>query len=353
MKTAIITGICGQGGAYLAKLLLDKGYTVVGTTRDLRYADTYRLVHLGIHLRVSLRAIDLSELDRVEDLVDDVQPDEIYHMAGPSAVMRSFSEPKQTIDGIIPPILNLLETIRKLNPEIRLFNAGSCEVYGNTLSPAIETTPIQPVSPYGVAKATSHCLVRNYREAYGLFATTGIFFNYESPLRSSVFVTKKVVSHATRISNGEDDLILELGNLWVKRDWGWAPDYMEAAHQLLQHEYAMDVNIATGVINPLEVFVQKVFESLNLDYKDHTFINDALFRPLDIEYSVANTDAARDVEAKAVIGNTVAVLVDSVASFCIAGKAVSVGIVTIGVELYQGRGFGIVAHRRAPTKDNA
>ena len=292
MKTAIVTGVCGQGGAYLAQILLNKGYNVVGTTRDLRYGDTYRLAHLGIRSRISLRAVDLSQLELVEDLLEDVQPDEIYHLAGPSAVMRSFSEPKQTIEGIIPSILNVLEAVRKLDTTIRVFNAGSSEMFGNTTEPASETAPLQPVSPYGVAKVAAHCLVKNYREAYGLFATTGILFNYESPLRSPIYVTKKVVSHAVRIANGESDLVLELGNLWVKRDWGWAPDHMEAAYRLLQHEHAIDVNICTGKINSLETFVDKVFESVDLDYKQHTFINESLLRPLDIEHSVGNPDLA-------------------------------------------------------------
>lgn len=294
MKTAIITGISGQGGAYLAKTLLEKHYRVIGTTRDLRGFDDWRLQHLGIDNLVEIKTLDLSELKFIEDLVEDIQPDEIYHLASPSSVERSFKEPNETITDIVISTSNLLESVRKINSGIRFFNAASSEMFGHADKPTAENETLKPSSPYGVAKASAFLQTKNYREAYGMFAVSGILYNFESPLRSQNYVTKKIINHACRISMGED-LKLNLGNIEIIRDWGWAPEYMEAVSLMLQLNTPHDINIATGKEHTLNSFIKKSFEFLGLNYKNHVVINEEYFRPLDIASSRADVSRAKSI----------------------------------------------------------
>jgi len=290
---AVICGISGQDGAYLAKLLLDKGYTVIGTSRDAQTSAFSNLRSLGIADRIQLESMATHDFRSVLHLLRKVEPDEIYNLSGQSSVGLSFGQPVETLDSIIAGTVNILESIRFLGNAIRFYNAGSGECYGDTdPSGAVEDAPFRPRSPYAVAKSTAYWLVANYREAYGLHASTGILFNHESPLRPQRFVTRKIVATACRIKNGSSEK-LTLGNLQIRRDWGWAPEYVEAMWKMLQCEAAGDFIIATGESHSLEEFVQRSFAELDLDWRDHTVISDALFRPTDISDGKGNAAKAQ------------------------------------------------------------
>ncbi|MHB1688300.1 MAG: GDP-mannose 4,6-dehydratase [Ignavibacteriaceae bacterium] len=293
MKKALICGISGQDGAYLAKFLLSKGYEVWGTSRDAQISSFHNLVKLGILNRVHLESVSLTDFRSVLQALVKVQPDEVYNLAGQSSVGLSFDQPVETLDSISVATLNLLEAIRFVSRPIRFYNAGSSECFGDTNEiPADETTPFRPRSPYAVAKAAAFWEVANYREAYGLFACSGILFNHESPLRPQRFVTKKIVATACRIAEGSKEK-LRLGNLAIKRDWGWAPEYVEAMWLMLQQEQPDDYVIATGESNSLEEFVGAAFANVGLDWRDHTVIEPTLFRPLDLNVSKGNPAKAR------------------------------------------------------------
>ena len=219
MKKALIIGVSGQDGAYLARLLLEKGYEVHGTSRDHEVSSFSNLAALGIKDRVNLASMVTSDFRSVLTTLQKADADEIYNLAGQTSVGMSFAYPVETFDSILIGTMNLLECIRLLKQPVKFYNAGSSEVFGNTPVPANETTPFHPRSPYATAKAAAHYAVANYREAYGLFAATGILFNHESTLRPCRFVTRKIVSTAVRIANGSKER-LQLGNLNVHRDWG-------------------------------------------------------------------------------------------------------------------------------------
>lgn len=292
MKKALIIGVSGQDGAYLAKLLLGKGYEVHGTSRDHEVSSFANLSVLGIKDAVQLNSMVTSDFRSVLTALQKADADEIYNLAGQTSVGMSFSYPVETFDSILIGTMNLLECIRLLKKPCRFYNAGSSEVFGNTERPADEETKYHPRSPYATAKAAAHYAVANYREAYGLFAATGVLFNHESPLRPSRFVTRKIVSTAVRIANGSRER-LQLGNVDIHRDWGWAPEYVEAMWRILQHDEPEDFVIATGHMHSLSQFVDQVFAVLGLAAKEHVDTDRLLLRPLDIAQSVGNPEKAR------------------------------------------------------------
>jgi len=291
-KTALICGISGQDGAYLAQLLLEQGYTVIGTSRDAQVGSFSRLARLGIQDKVQLASMALNDFRSVLQVLSRYRPDEVYNLAGQSSVGLSFEQPVETLESVSIGTLNLLEVVRFLDKNIRLYNAGSSECYGDTGGvPADEQTPFRPRSPYAVAKAAAFWEVANYREAYGLFACSGILFNHESPLRPERFVTQKIVRTASRIAAGSGER-LRLGNLDIWRDWGWAPEYVRAMWLMLQQDTPEDYVIATGVTSSLEQFVEEVFRLKGLHWKDHVDIDPAFFRPSDLRMSAANPNKA-------------------------------------------------------------
>ena len=285
---ALICGVGGQDGAYLSKLLLEKGYEVFGTSRDAMSSSFANLKRLGIHGQIRTVSMASNDFRSVLHTVKTSRPEEIYNLSGQSSVGLSFEQPVETMDSIAGANLNLLEAIRFVERPIRLYNAGSSECFGDTGDLAAdERTPFHPRSPYAVAKASAHWLVQNYREAYGLFACTGILFNHESPLRPERFVTQKIVRAAARIANGSKEK-LHLGNTHIQRDWGWAPEYVGAMWNMLQAEKPDDYVIATGRTVSLEYFIAKAFGHFSLDWKDHVVADASLLRPSDILVGKAN-----------------------------------------------------------------
>jgi GDPmannose 4,6-dehydratase len=289
---ALICGIGGQDGTYLADILLGRGYEVIGTSRDAMATSFANLARLGIRERVLTVSMAINDFRSVLSVIRSVEPDEIYNLAGQSSVGLSFDQPVETMESIAMGTLNLLEAIRFVDHPIRFYNAGSSECFGNTDNePATEETPFQPRSPYAVAKVSAQGLVANYREAYGLFACTGILFNHESPLRPERFVTQKIVRTATRIAKGSDEK-LRLGNLDVHRDWGWAPEYVTAMWLMLQQNMAEDFVIATGRTVSLQYFVEKAFAHYGLDWRQYVLSDATLLRPSDIRFGRANAAKA-------------------------------------------------------------
>ena len=291
-KKALICGISGQDGAYLADLLLKKGYDVYGTSRDAQMSSFANLVTLGLRDEVKVESMAVNDFRSVLQVVTNVHPDEIYNLAGQSSVSLSFQQPVETLESISVGTLNLLEAIRFVGSPIRFYNAASSECFGETGGRAAdEMTPFRPRSPYATAKAAAFWEVANYREAYGLFACSGILFNHESPLRPGRFVTKKIVSAAHRIASGSRER-LYLGNISIARDWGWAPEYVEAMWLMLQQPDAEDFVIATGETHSLEEFVAEVFHNVGLDWHDHVSSDPLLIRPTEIMASQGNPSRA-------------------------------------------------------------
>ncbi len=294
MKTALITGVTGQGGGYLSKILHDKRYTVLGTTRDIGSANLGGLDYLGVTSHVKLLQMDVCSTREVRDIVERWQPDEIYNLAAPSSVAMSFKDPVPVTESIVSGNLNLLEAIRQMEKEVRFLEASSSEMFGNCERPADESTSPDPYSPYGVAKTAAFYQTRNYRESYDLHASAAIFFNFESPLRPSTFVTQKIIRGVADILQGESDE-LHLGNLAVARDWGWAPEYMQAANDMLQQKQPRDLVLATGTCYSLQDFVRLAFEAVGLDYTRYVVTDDHLFRPKEIARSVGDPSLAEEV----------------------------------------------------------
>ncbi|MEB3885579.1 GDP-mannose 4,6-dehydratase [Lyngbya sp. CCY1209] len=314
MKTALICGISGQDGAYLAELLLNKGYAVCGTSRDAQMSSFGNLKRLGIYDRVKLQSMSLTDFRSVLQVLTQVKPDEVYNLAGQSSVGLSFEQPVETLDSIARGTLNLLEAIRFTGAKIKFYNAGSSECFGDTHGdPADENTPFRPRSPYAVAKSAAFWEVANYREAYGLFACSGILFNHESPLRPSRFVTQKIVRGACAIAAGTEDK-LYLGDISVRRDWGWAPEYVEAMYLMLQQEEAEDYAIATGETSSLQDFVKTAFECVGLNWEDCVETDKSLYRPTDIAVGRANPAKAKQKlgwEAKFKMPDVVRMMVEA------------------------------------------
>jgi GDPmannose 4,6-dehydratase len=295
-KRALICGVSGQDGAYLSQLLLSKGYEVWGTSRDAQISNFALLHRLEIGDKVQLLSMSITDFRSVLQVISKVQPDEVYNLAGQSSVALSFEQPVDTFESITLGTINLLESIRFINPKIRIYNAGSSECYGDTgNNPADENTAFRPTSPYAIAKAAATWQVSLYRKAYGLFACTGILFNHESPLRPDRFVTRKIVSTVCRIANGSNEK-LELGNIDIRRDWGWAPEYVDAMWRMLTIDNADDFIIATGHTQSLRDFLKTAFEAVDLDWKQHTVVNHNLLRPSDpLEIKGSPDKARRDL----------------------------------------------------------
>ena len=279
---ALICGVSGQDGAYLSKLLLEKDYEVIGTSRDATARSFESLKKLGLRDQVETVSMAGNDFRSVLHTLKRYVPDEVYNLAGQTSVSLSFEQPIETMESIASGTLNLLEAIRFIDHPLRFYNAGSGECFGDTgNSPANELTHFKPCSPYGVAKASAYWMVKNYRETHNLFACTGISFNHESVLRPDRFVTQKIVHAAARISQGSHEK-LNLGNITIQRDWGWAPDYVEAMWRILNASAPEDYVVATGRTVSLEYFTENVFEYFNLDWRDHVAIDNSLLRPSDI-----------------------------------------------------------------------
>lgn len=294
-RRALICGVSGQDGTYLAKLLLEKGYEVWGTSRDAQGSSFANLRRLGIHQRVRFLSMIPEDFRSVFMALKKSKPDEVYFLAGQSSVGLSFEQPAETIQSITIGTLNMLEACRMSDTPIRFYQAGSSECFGDTSGePATETTPFNPRSPYAVAKSSAFWLVDNYREAYNLYACTGILFNHESVLRPARFVTQKIIATAKRIASGSNEKLI-LGRLDISRDWGLAPEYVEAMWRMLQCDQPQDFVIATGETHSLEAFVSEVFSYLDLDWRNYVQQSEDFFRPTDLLVSRADASKAERV----------------------------------------------------------
>ena len=287
-KKAIIFGVSGQDGSYLAQLLLKKGYQVIGTSRDTNSQSFENLKRLKIFDQVMLLTLSLTDLPSIQGILLDVNPDEIYNLSGQSSVSVSFKQPVETINSIVIGTKNILEAIRLSGRAVKFYNACSSECFGDTHGlVANEDTPFNPKSPYATAKSESFFEVMNYRSVYGLFCCSGIMFNHESPLRGEFFVTRKIVKAACRIYRGSKET-LKMGDLSVQRDWGWAPEYVNAMWLMLQQDCASDFVVATGHTYTLEEFVKRVFEGLGLDWRKYVSMDSGLLRSNEIKANWAN-----------------------------------------------------------------
>jgi GDPmannose 4,6-dehydratase len=295
VKRALILGISGQDGSYLAQLLLSKGYEVHGTSRDADAQPFGGLVALGIRDRVTVHSASPLEFRNVLEVIATVKPQEIYNLAGQSSVGLSFLQPVRAMESIAVGALQLLEAVRFHDRTIRVYNASSSECFGEvpTGTACDERTPFRPRSPYATAKAAAHWATANYRDAYGLFACSGILFNHESPLRPRRFVTSKILSAARRVAAGEK-IKMEIGNLRISRDWGYAPEYVQAMWLMLQRDEPEDFVIATGESHTLEEFLAGVFARHSLDWREHVVVDPRLFRPSDIAYNRGNPTRSRE-----------------------------------------------------------
>ena len=293
MKTALITGVTGQDGSYLGKLLLEKGYKVYGAVRDWSSPGRKNLSFLKIETELEIVSINLRDLSNVIWLLNRLQPHEIYNLASQSSVGLSFEQPIATVEFNVISTINLLEAIRILSLGTKFYQASSSEMYGSVKTlPVTEETAIHPVSPYGISKASAHWVTVNYREAYGLFSCCGILFNHESVLRGERFVTKKILSSALKISRGTGEK-LKLGNTEIKRDWGYAPEYVKVMWSMLQQNEPEDFVIATGEPHSIAEFATLVFEQVGLNWHDHVVIDKDLYRPSDLHVIYGDPSKAR------------------------------------------------------------
>jgi GDPmannose 4,6-dehydratase len=297
MKKALITGITGQDGSYLAELLLCKGYEIHGLIRRASTFNTDRIDHLykDFHdpqARVYLHYGDLAVSGGLTDLIQEIKPDEIYHLGAQSHVRVSFDMPEYTGDVTGLGTIRLLEAVRKTGIKTRFYQASSSEMFGAAPPPQSEATPFKPQSPYAAAKVYAYYVARNYRDAYKIFATNGILFNHESPRRGETFVTRKITRAAARIKLGLQEKLF-LGNLEAKRDWGFAGDYVEAMWLILQQDSPDDYVIATGETHSVREFAEKVFAKLDLDYQKHVAIDPRYFRPTEVDALLGDASKAR------------------------------------------------------------
>ena len=294
LKTALITGVTGQDGSYLAELLLDKGYRVVGLKRRTSTICTERLNHIFEHPNFSMRYFELNDTGCMWRLLNEYKPDEIYNLAAQSHVRVSFEVPESTTDTIVMGTLRLLEAMRHTVPHARFYQASSSEMFGdNPESPQDESTALQPASPYACAKVYAHHIVRNYRESYGLHASSGILFNHESPRRGETFVTRKITMAAAKIKLGLQDK-LYLGNLEAKRDWGYAGDYVKMMWLMLQQDKPDDYVIATGETHSVREFLEVVFSHAELDIDKYVEQDERLFRPHEVPLLLRDAKKAQD-----------------------------------------------------------
>lgn len=293
-KRALITGITGQDGAYLAKFLLDKGYEVYGTYRRLSSPNFWRLQYLNIFDFVNLISADLLDFPSIFEAINISQPDEIYHLAAQSFVGASFEQPIATGEVTGLGVTRLLEAVRKINSNIRVYHASTSEMYGNgNTGPQNESSKFCPSSPYAAAKLYSYWITTIYREGYGIFACSGTLFNHESPLRGLEFVTRKISNAVAKIALGlERELIL--GNMKAKRDWGYAPEYVEMMWLILQQDQPDDYVIATNEAHTVKDFVIKAFETVGLNWEEYVKVDAKFIRPLDVHYLQGDYSKARE-----------------------------------------------------------
>lgn len=294
MKTAIITGITGQDGAYLSKFLLEKEYRVIGITRNLQSGNLNGLKFLGVENDIELIEANVFDLSNIIRLLEKFKPDEFYNLAAQSSVGLSFEQPIGTLEFNIISVANILEAVRIVNKELRVYQSSSSEMFGNVpreLLPIDEKFIIHPASPYAISKAATHWISVNYREAYNLFISSGILFNHESVLRRQNFVTKKIISSAVKIKKNELDFI-KIGNTSIKRDWGYAPEYVKVMWKMLNVEKPGDFIICSGSANSLQDFIHKAFKKLNLDPDKYMKTDKSLYRPVELEVIYGNPEKA-------------------------------------------------------------
>jgi len=293
MPTALVTGITGQDGSYLAELLLSKGYRVVGIVRRSSTTPYERIAHLVD--KIELVSADLLDQTSLTDVVGDCAPDEIYNLAAQSFVQTSWSQPVLTGEFTALGVTRVLEAVKKAAPKARFYQASSSEMFGKVVeTPQRESTPFYPRSPYGVAKVYGHWITVNYRESFDMFATSGILFNHESPRRGVEFVTRKISDGVARIKLGMAKE-LHLGNLEAQRDWGFASDYVEAMWRMLQQEQAGTYVVGTGETHTVREFCQIAFGHVGLDYNDHVVQDQRFYRPAEVDLLVADPSLARSV----------------------------------------------------------
>lgn len=295
-KSALITGITGQDGSYLTELLLEKGYIVHGIIRRASTFNTYRIDHLYVDphdsgSRLFLHYADLTEGSRLVTLMEQINPDEVYHLAAQSHVRVSFDEPEYTGDVTGIGTTRLLEAIRMIGLQCRYYQASTSEMFGATPPPQSESTAFHPRSPYGAAKVYAYWMTRNYREGYGMFATNGILFNHESPRRGETFVTRKITRAVAQIVRGDVDHVY-LGNLSAVRDWGYAPEYVEGMWRMLQADEPDDYVLATGRSASVQDFVEAAFGSVNLDWRDYVRFDERYLRPTEVDALIGDAGKA-------------------------------------------------------------
>jgi GDPmannose 4,6-dehydratase len=298
-RRAIITGVTGQDGSYLAELLLEKDYEVHGLIRRSSSINTHRIDHLYQDPHVADRRLflhygDMADATRLGRLINEIQPHEVYNLGAQSHVKVSFEAPEYTSDVDALGTLRLLDAIHHNDPSIKLYQASTSELFGAAAPPQNETTAFHPRSPYGVAKAFAYWMTVNYREAYGMFAANGILFNHESPRRGETFVTRKITQAVARI-RAEKQQYVYLGNLEARRDWGYAPDYVQAMWMMLQHSEPIDLVFATGEQHSVREFADVAFSSVGLDYKEHVRIDKSYMRPAEVETLLGDASKARAI----------------------------------------------------------
>ena len=318
-KRAFLTGVTGQDGSYLAELLLAKGYEVHGLVRRTSTVTRTRIDHLYLDphnaaARFFLHYGDLTDGLRLRDLLDLIEPHEVYNLAAQSHVRVSFDEPAFTVEVNAVGAMNLLEAVRRMKAPAKFYQASSSEMFGKVAEvPQSERTPLHPRSPYACAKVFAHYQTQNYREAYGMFACSGILFNHESPRRGESFVTRKITRAAARIKLGVQDK-LYLGNLDAKRDWGFAPDYVEAMWRMLQHRDPDDYVVATGETHSVAEFLEHAFSHLGLKWRDHVAIDPRFERPSEVDMLLGDSSKARRIlgwEPRTMFSDLVRVMVES------------------------------------------
>lgn len=291
-RTALVTGISGQDGSYLAELLLARGYRVVGTTRHRGDAAPWRIAHLAD--RIEMEEVDLRDGESARAVIARIAPDEVYHLGAASRVDESWRHPTEALVANAGSTANLLDAVRHERPGAKLLIASSCEIFGRPeTGPQNERTPLAPASPYGVSKAAAYWLTVNYRESHGVFATSAILYNHESPRRGANFVTRKITLGAARIAAGLESS-LTLGNLEGRRDWGFAGDYADAMWRMLQLDRPRDMVIGTGVSHSVRDFCERAFALVGLDYRAYVVADRSLFRPVDTTALIADTRLARE-----------------------------------------------------------
>ena len=312
MPTALITGITGQDGSYLAEFLLARGYTVIGMVRRSSTVTFERIKHIQDDL-VILQG-DLHDQSSLVDVMEQYHPAEVYNLAAQSFVPVSWSQPVLTGEVTALGVTRLLEAIRLVNPKARFYQASTSEMFGKVRQvPQCETTPFHPRSPYGVAKVYAHWITVNYRESYDMFAVSGILFNHESPRRGLEFVTRKITYGAARIKLGKSNE-LRLGNLDSRRDWGYAGDYVEAMWRMLQQDEPQDIVVGTGVTHSVRDFCDLAFQRVGLDYRDYVAQDPRFMRPADVDLLVADPGKARQVlgwQSSLTLDGLVAMMVDA------------------------------------------